>query len=55
MDYTDVVMDYIDVNDCINDINYFHFLSTSSREFFNLCVGTLGIIAKEKAPYEKDV
>lgn len=55
MDYIDVVMDYIDVNGCIKDVNYFHFLSTSSREYFSLCVRILGIIAKEKAPHEKNV
>lgn len=55
MDYIDVVMDYIDVNGCIKDKNYFHSLPTSSREFFTLCVRILGIIAKEKAPHEKDV
>lgn len=37
MDYIDVVVDYIDVNGRIKDVNYFHFLSTSSREFFSLC------------------
>lgn len=55
MDYIEVVMDYIDVNGCIKYANYFHFLSTSSGEFFSLCVRILGIIAKEKAPHEKDV
>lgn len=55
MDYIDIVMDYIDVNGCIKDVNYFHFLFTSSKEFFNLCLRILGIIAKEKAPHEKDV
>lgn len=55
MDYIDVVMDYIDVTGCIKDKNYFHSLPTSSREFFTLCVRILGIIAKEKAPHEKDV
>lgn len=55
MDYIDVVVDYIDVNGCIKGVNDFHFLSTSSRVFFSLCVRILGIIAKEKAPHEKDV
>lgn len=55
MDYIDVVMDYADVNGCIKDVNYFHFLSMSSREFFSLCVRILDIIAKEKAHHEKDV
>lgn len=55
MDYIDIVMDYIDVNGCIKYVNYFHFLSPSSGEFFSLCVRILGIIAKEKAPHEKDV
>lgn len=55
MDYIDVVMDYIDVNGCIKDVNYFHFPSTISGECFSLCVRISGIIAKEKTPHEKDV
>jgi len=48
-------MDYIAVNDCRKDVNYFHFMSTNDRGFFSLCVKISSIIAKEKASHEKDV